>query len=234
MCQRPKGMLRRSWYGVAVLGFVLLVLWCTVTDIDPRLSAYFYDPPRGWYLKDAFPWGWLYDYGEYPAIVLAVGAFLVLLRSVWWPAWARYRRTCLLLVLAVSLGPGLVVNGILKPAWGRPRPRHVVQFGGAESYRAWWQPGGPGLGKSFPSGHAAMGFVLVAGVWLISHRHARWRWLACTAALLYGSLMGCARIVQGGHFLSDVIWSGGVVGLLVVVLQQTLPSWSQDPAGTGV
>lgn len=221
------------WCWLVVLGFVCLVVWCALTDIDLRLSAHFYEPQRGWYLARAFPWGCLYDYGEYPAIILAIGACLVILRSVWRPAWACYRHPCLLVVLAVSLGPGLLVNGVLKPLWGRPRPRHVEQFGGTEPYRMWWQPGGPGVGESFPSGHVAMGFILVAGALLVPRRCLWGRRLAYATALGYGSLMGWARIVQGGHFLSDSIWSGGLMCLLVAVLYTTLPTSTHHPPVKG-
>ncbi len=222
----------RVSYWAAMLGFALLVLLCTVTQIDLDLSARFYDPARGWYQGEAVPWGWLYRYGQYPAIVLAVGAFFVLLGGLWQPAWVRYRRICLLWILAVVLGPGLLINGILKPGWGRPRPGQVEQFGGGQSFRGWWQPGGTGSGRSFPSGHAAMGFVLVAGAVLMPPRHPWLRLLATTTALLYGSLMGWARIVQGGHFLSDVIWSGGLICCLVVLLHATLPGLRPSPPGT--
>jgi membrane-associated PAP2 superfamily phosphatase len=221
------------WRWLAVLGFVCLVGWCALTDIDLRLSAYFYEPQRGWYLARAFPWRWLYDYGEYPAIVLAIGAFLVVLGSLWRPSWACYRRQCLLVILAVSLGPGLLVNGALKPLWGRPRPRHVEQFGGTEPYRMWWQPGGPGVGESFTSGHAAMGFILVVGALFVPRRCLWERRLAYVMALAYGSLMGWARIVQGGHFFSDSIWSGGLMCLLVAVLSTTLLNSGHDPPMQG-
>jgi membrane-associated PAP2 superfamily phosphatase len=29
--------------------------------------------------------------------------------------------------------------------------------------------------------------------------------------LVYGSLVGCARVVQGAHFASDVLWALGIV-----------------------
>ncbi len=208
----------RLLYGVLGLVFVLGVGLCTVTDIDRRLSALFYTPPNGWYLREAAPWRWLYNYGMYPGIVLAAGALLGVLGSVWRPAWAPYRRQCLVLVLSVALGPGLLVNGLLKPAWGRARPRQIEQFGGTAVYRNWWQPGGPGTGKSFPSGHAAMGFVLVAGVILVPPQRTRLRRVVLVATLAYGGLMSMTRIVQGGHFLSDVLWSGGVVALVVWIL----------------
>jgi lipid A 4'-phosphatase len=209
----------------ATLGFTLLIGLCTVTDIDLTVSARFYDPrtPHHWFLGQTAPWIWFYRYGEYPAILMAVGAALVCLGSLRWPALVAYRRSCVVLVLAVALGPGVLVNGLVKPLWGRPRPRQVVQFGGSQPYRPWWQPGGPGAGHSLPSGHAAMGYVLVAGAVLISCRRRSWpRGLALAGALTYGTLMGVARIIQGGHFVSDVAWAGGLMCVLVIGLQEVL------------
>jgi len=206
------------WWWSLLLGFGSLIGLSTVTDIDLALSARFYAPDVGWRYAEAWGWRWLFEFGLRPTIVMACGAFVVLIGSWLRPAWVQYRRACLVLVLAVALGPGLVVNGILKPYWGRPRPRHVAMFGGAQAYHPWWRPGGPGSGKSFPSGHAAMGFAMIAGAVLIPQRHGRWRRAALGAAFGYGWLVGCGRIVQGGHFFSDVAWSGVIVVLITFVL----------------
>ncbi|MGQ4807518.1 hypothetical protein NKDENANG_00870 [Candidatus Entotheonellaceae bacterium PAL068K] len=207
------------------LGFVCLVALCTITNIDRSLAVRFYTPaaPQAWALGALPPWSWLYTYGEYPAILMAIAAFLVGLGSVRRPAWRAYQRHCLILVLAVALGPGVLVNAGLKPLWGRPRPRHIVLFGGTQPYRPWWRPGGPGVGKSFPSGHAAMGYILVAGALLVpaSRRHWRRR-LALAGALGYGSLMGLARMLQGGHFASDVVWAAGLMCVTAFGLRMLL------------
>lgn len=210
------------YLGCVVALFALLIALCTVTDIDRNLSARFYQAaaPPGWFLKDALPWRWLYRYGEYPGILMALGAFLALCGSIWRRTRARYRRHCLVLILSVALGPGVLVNGLLKPYWGRPRPRHIVQFGGKQSFRPWWRPAGPGGGQSFPSGHAAMGYVLISGATLIACRRVWLRRWALAGTLGYGTLMGLTRIVQGGHFLSDVAWSGLLVTLLTMGLRQ--------------
>ncbi len=210
------------WLWGITLGFGALIGLCTVTDIDLALSARFYAPDTGWRYAEAWGWRWLFEFGLRPAIVMASVAFVVLIGSWLRPPWRRYRRACLVLVLAVALGPGVVVNSILKPYWGRPRPRHVAMFGGSQVYHPWWRPGGPGSGKSFPSGHASMGFVMVAGAVLIPRSYRRLRHGAIGAAISYGLLMGCGRIVQGGHFFSDVLWSGVIVVLITYVLWQTL------------
>jgi len=216
------------------LGFIGLVLLATWADVDLRCARYFYDPeaPQGWFLKTTVPWIWLYRYGESPTWLLAVGTALVWCGSLRHRAWARYRRACALVVLAVALGPGLLVNGILKPLWGRPRPYQVDLFGASRAYRPWWQPGHPGGGRSFPSGHAAMGYVLVAGTYLVAPRRPSWRrGLVLGGALTYGSLLGLTRMIQGGHFVSDVFWSGSLMCFTVATLHWLLPAMS-SPDGT--
>ena len=207
-------------------GFLLLALLATLVDMDPRLSGYFYDPTAAqqWFLKTAGPWIWLYRYGEWPTWALVIGAALVWGGSLRRHSWICYRRACALIVLAVMLGPGLLVNGVLKPLWGRPRPAQVELFGGARPYQPWWQPGHIGGGRSFPSGHAAMGYVLVFGTCLVPPCRSAWlRGLVLGGALAYGSLLGATRIIQGGHFLSDVLWSGSLMCFLVAILQVVLP-----------
>jgi membrane-associated PAP2 superfamily phosphatase len=207
---------------------MLLVILGLDTHLDLFLAACFYDPsaPQGWFWGEAILWRWLYHYGTYPTLVLTVGAVLVCLGSLVRHSWVDYRRACLLLVLAVVLGPGLLVNGVLKPYWGRPRPRQVELFGGSLPYRQWWQPGGTRVGRSFPSGHAAMGYVLIAGAFLVpQRRHPWWRVLVWVGALTYGTLLGFARIVQGGHFASDVLWAGGLMCLTVFGLRVALYAW---------
>jgi membrane-associated PAP2 superfamily phosphatase len=200
----------------------VLIGLTTVTKIDVVLSSWFYEPDVGWRYAEAWGWRGLFEFGLRPAILMAITAFVVLLGSRLRPAWVPYRRACLVLVLAVALGPGLAVNGLLKPYWGRPRPRQVAEFGGVQAFRYWWQPGGFGSGKSFPSGHAAMGFVMVAGAVLLPRAYGRWRHAAIGTAFGYGLLLGCGRIVQGGHFFSDVLWSGVIVVLITYGLWRAL------------
>ena len=40
--------------------------------------------------------------------------------------------------------------------------------------------------------------------------------------------MGIARIVQGGHFVTDVIWSAGFVYLTCIVLASTMLKTSES------
>ncbi|HCX59124.1 MAG TPA: PAP2 family protein, partial [Candidatus Cloacimonas sp.] len=67
---------------------------------------------------------------------------------------SRNRKLYLFLVLAMIIGPGIIVNSALKENWGRPRPRDVEQFGGRYAYEAPLEIDLSSPGKSFPCGHA--------------------------------------------------------------------------------
>ena len=217
-------------YGLWIVGcgFIVLALLGTVADADLYLwhdISMSRRCPRGGFYKTVAPWIWLNWYGEYPALLLAIGAAVGVVRRVYAiVTWVRYRRACALLVLAVVLGPGLLVNGILKPLWGRPRPHQVEALVVHNPIGPGGNRESTGGGKSFPSGHAAMGYVLVAGSCLVSPRRSSWlRGLVLGGALTYGSLVGMARVGQGAHFVSDVLWSGGLMCFTVATLHAVLP-----------
>jgi len=125
-------------------------------------------------------------------------ALAILWRS---PRSRRARRAIALVAATVLLGAGLLVNGIVKPLWGHPRPYEVVEFGGNHRYQPapWPAPGY--WGRSFPSGHAAgaSALLVVAMVW-------RRKPALLLAILAFITATSVGRIVAGGHFLTDVIW----------------------------
>jgi membrane-associated PAP2 superfamily phosphatase len=68
-----------------------------------------------------------------------------------------------------------------------------------------------------------MGYVLVLGACLVPPYRSVWlHGFVLGGALAYGSLLGVARVIQGGHFLSDVLWSGSLMCFLVAILQAVL------------
>ncbi len=202
----------------ATIGVLLLVSWIfTHWDLDRTIAARFYSPETGWYLKDANPWHWLYRYGTIPGIALTLAALTGAVASRLRKPESRWHRYFLLVVLTSVLGAGLLVNGILKPYWGRPRPNQIQELGGQYKYRNVLSPGIPGKGKSFPSGHATMGFIFVSLIYF--HRKSKLiAWIGGTGGLAYGALVSTARVVQGAHFVTDCIWSLGLMWMVASVL----------------
>ena len=60
------------------------------------------------------------------------------------------------------IGPGVIVNGVFKPYWGRPRPHSTIPFGGEQEFLPVFQKGCDQDNASFPCGHASMSFYLMA------------------------------------------------------------------------
>ena len=193
-----------------------------LTDLDRTILANFYDSQHGWQHGDQFPWYQLYHYGIIPAIALTAISLLTLLSSLFLKKTVPYRKQALFFVLLMAIGPGLLVNVIFKDHWGRPRPREIQQFAGQQQFLPVWSKGTSSNGYSFPSGHASMGFYLMAPYFILRRKKPLQARLFLGFGIGSGILIGLARMVQGGHFASDVIWSGGFIYLSGMALYHLL------------
>ncbi len=177
----------------------------TFTDLDIVISSFFYK--NGWIYGEQPIWHLLYHYGIFPGLFLAITSLLFFCLSWFKQSFFHWKLPTAIILLTLLLGPGLLVNVIGKGYWGRPRPRDITVFNGSEPFHRWTQPGIPGKGKSFPSGHPSVGYLFCVFFFLESKSKRRWLWLSF--GIGFGTIMGMARIIQGGHFASDVLWSGG-------------------------
>jgi len=213
----------KKWFpadiGFAFALLLLLTLPFAFTDLDLTLSSWFYR--EGWYAGEFQPWAFLYRYGPLPGLLLTALALTAWIGGWSWPRLRRWQRPAAVIVMTLLLGPGLLVNVLGKGYWGRPRPRDVSAFGGTEAFRRVIQPGIPGRGKSFPSGHPSVGYLFCVFFFLDSSRRRRWIWLG--TGLAFGTAMGVGRIAQGAHFASDVLWSGGLTYLSAAVASRLRP-----------
>jgi len=109
------------------------------------------------------------------------------------------------IILCLAIGPGLVVNAIFKDNWGRARPHQVANFGGNKEFTPpFIMTDQCERNCSFTSGDPSVGFFFFAFAFAFANRRKQFTALAMTLGTIYG----VTRIVQGAHFLSDVIFSG--------------------------
>lgn len=128
-------------------------------------------------------------------------------------------RASLFALAALAIGPGLIVNGILKQFWGRARPREIIEFGGDAGFSpAWWISDACGQNCSFVSGEAAAAFWLVALAFVAPRA---WRPAVAAITLTVAAAVSFVRVAAGGHFLSDVIVAW-LLTLVVIVAAQRL------------
>jgi lipid A 4'-phosphatase len=212
---RPAGLL------ILLLLAACVVLFVFFPRVDLVFSGLFYDD--GFHLRDHPVVVFLHRFAGYPGNTLGVAglllwlAALVLRRA---SLLGMQRRVGLFLALALVLGPGLAVNGVLKDHWGRARPVHVQEFGGEREFT-------PALviadqchrNCAFTSGHAAVAFYLLVPAFLLTGFRRR---VMLVIGLTWGTVVGMGRIVQGGHFLSDVVFSLIVVYLVAALLHRLM------------
>lgn len=191
------------------LGLALALVLVQLSGLDLALTRLGFDPARGAFIGHDFGWAQALYRGVPPAgwlMLLAAAMVLLLPRGRRRPAW---RRGALAVWLIALVANGLVIDLLLKDYWGRPRPRSVEAFGGPHLYYPVWQPAQVCTGNcSLPSGHAAAGFTLM-GVGALAARR-RWH-RALAVGMVAGLGIGAARVLQGGHFPTDILASGLVV-----------------------
>lgn len=182
------------------------IIW---PDFDLKVSSLFYSKEANvFFWKHHVIADFIYSLTQLIGTIMIVG--LPLLIALSWIMKRDYlirtRPILIYLLCACILGPSLMVNAVLKDNWGRPRPNQVIEFGGDKHYQAALYPSFENKkGHSFVSGHASVGFVFFSLALLARNR----RWLLLP--ILAGAVIGAVRIIQGGHFFSDVIFSGWVV-----------------------
>lgn len=205
-------------FALPVIGIVFLTVALGIANVDIKIEEHFYSAEGVWFLGQSEPWFFLYHFGNIPAFLLSAGGLIVFSLSFFRDTFLPYRKIGLYVVVFMILGPGLLVNTVLKDHWGRPRPADIVQFGGSETFRHFWETCQPGQGKSFPSGHASVGFFLFSPFFVLRNSRRMWALSFLFFGIFYGMLMGLGRMVQGGHFLTDVLWSGALTYLTGLVL----------------
>lgn len=195
---------------IALLAAVALFsIW---PSIDLAFSELFFLPDKRDFSGNGHIWVeaayWLMPALAKVFIVLIPLAFFISLfvRNECGRFW-RIRTGFFLVALAV--GQGLIIDVALKDYWDRARPHDVAEFGGSVRFTPALVPTSQcDKNCSFVSGHAAAGFFLV-NIGFLGGALARRRWTL--AGLVFGGISGLARVSQGEHFLSDVVFAFFIV-----------------------
>lgn len=189
---------------------ILSIILFWLTDWDLQAARYFYsdsDPTESWPAQHFFLWNFFYQAAPIISGLFALASITILILALFQARFAKLKIYALFSFLSLVVGPGIIVNGIFKDNWGRPRPRQIKEFGGNKDFIKVGAKRERLNGKSFPCGHSSVGFLFFI-FWFIFKRH---RSLLATISLFFtftiGILMGIGRMAAGGHFLSDVIWS---------------------------
>lgn len=193
-----------------VIFVVLAAIFLIWPEVDLWISGLFYNPEQGFIYRDNAIVLSVYElFRHAPKFLLPLLMIMTALSFVKGRMGlaADQRKQWVFLILALLIGPGILVHLVVKENWDRPRPRSVQEFGGQKDFIPAFIPAAmiadqPGNNKSFVSGHAAMGFYLMVLAWVFRRRS----WFY--AGLAMGSVVSFGRLLQGGHFASDLIFAG--------------------------
>ncbi|HEV8051618.1 MAG TPA: phosphatase PAP2 family protein [Parachlamydiaceae bacterium] len=184
-------------------------------QLDLAITNYFYQPTQS-FPSNPF-YNFLYNYGLIPAQLLFSFSATILFLSWFLKKWKSWHTPALILTLSLLIGSGLIVHEIFKEHWGRPRPKQVIEFGGSQPFRPYYEPNffhQPEPSKGFSCGHCTMGFYFFT-LALVARRlnYMKTFWTALILAFALGITLSLARIAQGGHFFSDTLISAIVMWL---------------------
>jgi lipid A 4'-phosphatase len=227
----------------AIAGVLAAIIFVGWPSLDLAVSRPFNLGPRHFWLTGSEFAGdlrslfmlvtWAAGVAAVAGIVLAIATRRHLF-GLGLPQW-------LFLVLVLALGPGIVANTVFKDNWARPRPSQIVELGGTQPFVPVLERSGQcNRNCSFVSGEASSIFALgFAIAMLVPRRRAR----LMGVAVLAGGVIGFIRISEGGHFLSDVVFAGVFMGLVVALLHWVVfgllrgrlgdDAWWHDVAVTG-
>lgn len=195
----------------ALVFAALHLVFALFPAIDLRVADLFYVSGGG-FVAGEVPGLNLLRRVIWDAAILAAIAGLVVFAASFLPLpwFAKRRRLAAFVLSGFLLGPGLVVNGVLKAFWGRARPSQILEFGGAAQFTPPVQIADQcARNCSFVSGEAS-GVTMLAiaiGVVLWPGLGPRAR-MALIPALGVLVILGSGlRVAMGGHFLSDVLFA---------------------------
>ena len=202
---------RRTRYGFRIflaVALIVAVVFYAFPGIDIWVEQFFHTEEAGWFLrKSAYALAFDHGIGTLSP-VLFFGVLIVLVLSyLKWFRWLKpVRASAMMLFLCLSIGAGIVVNEVLKENWGRARPFSVVELGGTKTHTPPFVISDQCSGScSFVAGHPSAIFAFFGIALLFTGRR---RTALVFAIAAFGLAAGFGRMIQGKHFLSDVIFSG--------------------------
>ena len=107
-------------------------------------------------------------------------------------------------VIGMALFGYVISIQVVKYFWGRVRFRELdAAF---SQFTPWYLPQGITGSDSFPSGHAAMGWMLLALLILLANKKQWVKYSTFIIIFVWGVLLALSRVIIGAHYASDVLF----------------------------
>ncbi|MFX1337357.1 MAG: phosphatase PAP2 family protein [Promethearchaeota archaeon] len=149
-----------------------------------------------------------------PVILLIfVSSFLVLTFNRDWKNYVKIAVMVLLLYISLK-----VILDITKVLFGRVRYKNLAS--NYSDYTQWYIINGPDSeNQSFPSGHSAYSWLFLPFLVLIKNEKMKKpiKALILISVIGYGLFISMSRVILGGHYFSDILFSTGIASVLTIL-----------------
>jgi len=188
-----------------VLTLLFSIIFLTYPNIDIAVSSSFYSQHT--FLLTNSVWAHVARIVLYYTIWTTSGILVLLLLLKLIKPHLKYNKKPLIYSITVFIiVPLLFVNALLKNEMGRPRPRDITVFSGTKIFQPVYTISDQcPTNCSFVCGDTSAVFAF--WLFLPFFRKRYQKTLYGSFIFLAGCFYGYIRIGQGGHFLSDVIFS---------------------------
>lgn len=196
------------WRVTLLCGLSAAVLFSIWPELDLYASSLFYEGKGQFLLKNNL-------LGTIPRVLFRTFFIGFCAISVFGLLYVIFKNKSLLgfgiphwayLLVCLVIGPGILTNSILKDHWGRARPIQIEQFGSSGKFTPALVPSTACKRNcSFVSGEASSIFMVFFSLAMLL---SAYRKSLLIGGILIGGLAGIMRMGMGGHFLSDVTFSG--------------------------
>jgi len=107
----------------------------------------------------------------------------------------------------------------IKLLWGRIRFRDLDEL--YSNFTPWFHPNGINDNQSFPSGHAAMAWMILPLLLLVVNKSKSMKVSLHIIIIFWGLAVSLSRVVIGAHFASDVLFGAFIIIIIFIILYKT-------------
>jgi membrane-associated phospholipid phosphatase len=176
--------------------------------LSKRVSALFYHGiTNNYYIVDEYK---LYIYLFF--FVLNYFIYLILKKFNYSNQLKAYSKVSVMLGL---FGYLFLVQPI-KNLWGRVRFRDLDAL--YSNFTEWFLPNGINGNQSFPSGHAAMAWMILPLLLLLVNKNKSIKISLLVLIISWGLAVSLSRVVIGAHYASDVLFGSFIVIVMFLVI----------------
>jgi len=153
-------------------------------------------------------------------MIVFVLTFLILTFNKDWKNYVKIAVMVILLYISLK-----VILDITKVLFGRVRFKYLSS--NYSEYTQWYIINGPNSeNQSFPSGHSAYAWLSLPFLYLLNNDKMKIyeKIILISSVIGYGLFISFARIILGGHYSSDVLFSTGIASVLTILFYKKVYS----------